>query len=472
MKTSTSHQMFSVCHLSSFTKTKSKRNIGSNLTFLFFPRITYILLIFHYFDHAYQREFIFYHFSDSIYISCFMTETSFLLTAQNIIFARSVSAPLLLVAFFFHFGPNFNSFFFAAQNVPFRPNSVSFYVIRLIFDLFLSLSFIPKTLFFVRRVFNAFLLFRFASKPFFFIRFISNSALFPRIVMKSFFFARSISNSILRLRTIMKPLFSARSIFNPLLFLRFAPKPFFSIQSFFNLFLSFRFIPQPFHRVRLIPDSVLFRQFISNPFFSSRNDFRVGDSNFHTSQRNLSANCAVLLFVRYFLLSNHSEKLCLTYLNHLLHDLDIDAASRFIQILYQIFDVFSCLWFSPVTNHLMAQLFFRYTIAVFVKSNWPWNPRAAAFVYQLIIFTCGPPFYERSDSNSAAMRCRKIFRQCVQKMDMDFGIYCFWLFTHTDFAVTMTCLFFKNLASLHWNKHWMIFRFRWLIYAGGFPFNC
>ena len=248
---------------------------------------------------------------------------------------------------------------------------------------------------------------------------------------------RCVPNAHLPLRPAPKP----SSLIRPITSTeppRNAPNPPLPARPISNPPLPLRLMPQSPHKVRPISNSALPRQ---------------PNSNLHISQWNTSSNFALLLLVRHFLLSGHPGESCLVYLDNLLHDLGIDAASYFIQALYHIPGALPCLWFSPATDSLVAQLLFRYTTAALLESNWPWDARAAAFVYQLIILTCGPPFYERSGGNSGAVRCREVFRQCVQEMDTESRIYCFWLFTHTELAVTMTFPLFKDLISLQRGTH-------------------
>lgn len=78
-----------------------------------------------------------------------------------------------------------------------------------------------------------------------------------------------------------------------------------------------------------------------------------------------------------------------------------------------------------------------------------WSSEAASFVTAFITLICnGPSFYERPGEHPSTTRCQGIFRHCIQYMDVDTNILCFWLFTNTGFAAIIAPLLFKEILAL------------------------
>ena len=46
-----------------------------------------------------------------------------------------------------------------------------------------------------------------------------------------------------------------------------------------------------------------------------------------------------------------------------------------------------------------------------------------------------------------AIRCREVFHLCIDEMDYNTNIFCFWLFSQTESAITMMCPLFKELVK-------------------------
>lgn len=141
----------------------------------------------------------------------------------------------------------------------------------------------------------------------------------------------------------------------------------------------------------------------------------------------------------------------LTYLEKILDQNGAEAAINDIQTLYHDPTLLPCHWFTDATNASVAGLLTRFTKTLLEdpSMSMPWSREAATFVNALLMLTCdGAPYCERSGGNKPATRCKRIFHRCVQEMDQDTSIFCFWLFTQTDFSITMTPILLKDLFTL------------------------